>query len=145
MIIKKTVGVDGSDGKDYEIYAEEGGLETVYHCKRVGQRFECLGVVDSIKGLKKRILSGHFSDRQSDVEGADRAAAHDVAIGTWDCINPCALLVKMVETVPAFDGISEDDLMLTLDNYGWLDENGRPDFHQANREFERFRKLTGET
>ena len=40
-----------------------------------------------------------------------------------------------------YDWALEDRETKTLDAYGWLDENGGPDFDRAKRELERVKRL----
>ena len=57
-------------------------------------------------------------------------------LGTWDCIDPCALIIQMLD-----DNKLSDDIKGTLDCFGWLDEYGRPDLEKAAKEINRVRKL----
>ena len=53
--------------------------------------------------------------------------------GTWDCIDPCAILVLMREGVL----VQEEDILKTLDAFGWI-EDGNEDMARAKRELKRF-------
>lgn len=55
----------------------------------------------------------------------------DTASGTWASIDPCAWLVV---AEPECDCPHK---LNTLDCHGYLDENGKPDIHRANREIAR--------
>ena len=52
----------------------------------------------------------------------------------WDCIDPCALLLFGVQTnaIPFNEKVKE-----TLDAFGWLTDEGYPDYDKMYREFER--------
>ena len=52
----------------------------------------------------------------------------------WDCIHPCALLIK---ELPAIELLGGTEAHQTLSNYGWLNEDGSPDEEKAEREYER--------
>ena len=54
----------------------------------------------------------------------------------WDCVHPCAFLIRWIKT-------HSPESLQTLDSYGWLDENGKPDYTKADREFTRVENLTG--
>lgn len=60
------------------------------------------------------------------------AAAAPIADGVdaWDCVHPCAFMVRWIKT-------HTPTSLETLDKYGWLDEYGRPDSEKADREFAR--------
>lgn len=54
----------------------------------------------------------------------------------WDCCHPCAYLCWMIQqgTLPA-----DEQVMKTLDTYGYKTPGGFPDFETMNREFKRIR------
>lgn len=54
-------------------------------------------------------------------------------IGTWDCCHPCALLILMLKDVSGLTGASETELE-TLDCYGYLTPEGKPDVEAAEQE-----------
>ena len=52
----------------------------------------------------------------------------------WQCIDPCAFLCYAIQTnALPFD----DQTKLTLDNFGWLNKDGFPDYDKMMREFQR--------
>lgn len=117
----KVTGKKREDGtKDYEIL-HDGVL---YDCiRQENQSWKCRGeIFKSIKDLKEAISSGHFAPTEELIEKAN---------SSWDCVDPCAHVVMLLSTV--------DDLhplvLETLDNYGWLDEKGKPDREQAERHY----------
>lgn len=54
--------------------------------------------------------------------------------GVWDAIDPCAFLCYAisVNALPLDAKVKE-----TLNAYGWLNEDGFPDYDKMRREFER--------
>lgn len=58
--------------------------------------------------------------------------------GVWDCIDPCAFLCYCVQTsaLPLDGKVRE-----TLDAFGWLNEDGYPDYDHMRREFARDARL----
>lgn len=140
--ILKTVGVEGEDGKDFQIHVDEDGDLKVFHCYREGQKFTCLGVTDSIKNIKAGILSGEIAfesepdSLSEDIAKVAEAGTTDCGIGTWDCIHPCALLIYA--TLHSTPG---EHIMYTLERYGWLNDEGWLDVDRAKREHERFGRL----
>lgn len=55
----------------------------------------------------------------------------------WRCIDPCAFLCYAIQTnALPFDPA----IKLTLDNFGWLNKDGFPDYDKMMREFQRFKK-----
>jgi hypothetical protein len=58
---------------------------------------------------------------------------------TWDSVHPCAWLVLIGRKVRYSDQAHQDLLLHTLDNWGWLDESGKPDVERAEQELARIR------
>ena len=140
MEIKKTVGhpkldyhINGKTRKGYVIQTKCGEK---YHAKPVNsQSFECGGVnFQSLKALKAHIIDGGF-----DTETPDEATEASTLDGadTWDCVHPCALLIRYVNN----QWPTPEWYMDTLEAYGWLDCIGRPDIARAEREIKRVDNL----
>lgn len=57
----------------------------------------------------------------------------------WDCCHPCAYLCWMIQQgmLPA-----DEQVMKTLDAYGYKTPGGFPDFDAMTREFERIRNAS---
>ena len=62
--------------------------------------------------------------------------------GLWNCCHPAAIIIELLAVIPAgtFDGPDGRTLQSvigqTLDNYGYKDEKGYPDYFQARREID---------
>ena len=61
---------------------------------------------------------------------------------TWDCVDPCALLVKLwtephIEYMP--EGLAEE-IGRTLDNYGWTEPGGEIDFEAVEENYKKWSK-----
>lgn len=72
---------------------------------------------------------GSDSDQSQSPEPAD----------TWDCIDPCALLILKFPFQ-----LNDDEIKETLFKFGWTDESGNPDTQRAMRERDRYNR-TNET
>ena len=50
--------------------------------------------------------------------------------GTWDCVDPCAMLIVLADS----DDLKCADVRETLEAYGWIDpETGKVDTARAER------------
>jgi len=56
--------------------------------------------------------------------------------GTWDCVDPCALLIMLQAGVD----VSPDEIKRTLDAHGWLTPDGLTDIVQAEDNFDKWSK-----
>ena len=135
MKIKKTVGnskmveyINGKARKGYTIHTECG---QEFRPTPAGSRgYECGGLSwQSLKELKFHIEAGGFEEDDDEAEVLMNESGN-----LWDCVHPCAFLVRwtLVHTPESLD---------TLNKYGWLDENGAPDFAKADREFTRVKNI----
>ena len=132
MKIKKTVGFreDGEFRKSYTIHTECGHeFIAVANGRNAGYRCEGL-FYRSVKDIKAAIESGDvfFADDAGRV--ADESA-DDNKSPMWDCIDPCALLIRLGPPVLGHEALE------TLGNYGWLTEDGLPDRERVEKEFKR--------
>ena len=82
----------------------------------------------------------HFADRCTKVvpdnEPEDRQ-------GTWNCVDPCALLIMLQAGVTVGHGddcVSPDEIKRTLDAHGWLTPEGLTDVVQADENYEKWSK-----
>ncbi len=78
-----------------------------------------------------------FADRCTKVVpdaevGEDPISNHSA----WDCVHPCALLIKLSVTKFKY----EDEIKRTLDAFGWIKPDGTPDFEHADSDYEQWRK-----
>lgn len=60
----------------------------------------------------------------------------------YDCVHPCAFLCYMIQqgSLPA-----DQQVMKTLDAYGFKTPGGFPNFETMNREFERIQNANSST
>lgn len=140
--VLKTVGVDRPDGnKDFDIYLMNG--EVVRAIRNAG-KFQVGDMVDTLKQIKILVMEGlRWEEGHDPITAGDPgdAAAEPAKLGTWDCVDPCALLVEDYRHKQI-----DPTLRRTLDCYGWIDpETGEPDYGRAIKEIERFNKIIKET
>ena len=116
----KVTGQQRGDLRDYRI--EHDGQQFVAISQGNG-RFSCEEL-----GMSNRTLS--------DIKHAATVPPEtpEAIPSTWDCIDPCALLIVL--------GESSEEVRQTLDCHGWLDSLGNPDAARAEREIDRFSKIT---
>jgi hypothetical protein len=154
----KVTGVYRDDGgKDYLI--SHNGKQ--HKATKSGSLFSCNGVTDTLRNIKKMIQGGELVTSQPPINAIVGAIQiHDETneirekfsdirkriqedkpssdVGLWDCVNPCALIVKiMVECHTEFmpQGL-EAEIDRTLDAHGYLLPDGSYDTEQANREYQ---------
>lgn len=155
----KVTGIPRDDGgKDYLI--SHNGQQ--HKATRSGSLFCCNGFTGTLRGIKNRILRGELVESQSpnntiggviqihDETKEIREKFEDIrkriqeddpsrGVGLWDCVHPCALLVKiMVDAHAEFmpEGL-DAEIDRTLDAYGYLLSDGSHDIEQARRIYRR--------
>ncbi|GIW89670.1 MAG: hypothetical protein KatS3mg109_0102 [Pirellulaceae bacterium] len=65
-----------------------------------------------------------------------------MAKSPWDGPSPIAFAVKMYQRLPKqLNEAQRQAFFEALDRYGWLDENGEPDYAQADRHFRKSAKV----
>lgn len=138
-----TTGIDRGDGtKDYRIQYD--GNEWI--ARRRGQRFECGGMVGTIKEIKDAIASGELAaksfagvdDEESLEDGVVESAPRKSTM--WDCVAPCALLVLAFEKLGPCPELGPDfqrAVRETLDCHGYLGPQGELEHDTAVREWNR--------
>ena len=127
MKIKKTVGnskmveyINGKARKGYTIHTECG--QEFKATPAGSQAYECNSHrFSSLKAVKAYVLEAN--DEVADVVEMNESG------NLWDCIDPCAFLVRAVQTKQSLQ---------TLNNHGWLNEDGSPDTDKADRAFKVF-------
>ncbi len=126
MKIVKTAGyMDETAGRKGYVVSTECGASFTLSPREKGQGFEHDGKVwKTKKAFKDFVEEGGLEPTGDGVSTAD-------GLDPWDCAHPCALMI-----IP-----TPDLYMETLDNYGWLDETGRPDVAKAEREIKRVERL----
>lgn len=133
MKVKKTVGMTNDTGqrKSYAIHTECGSV-FIANANGRNAGYRCEGLFyKSLKALKAAIESGVAT---LEIACKDERIADDNKSPMWDCIDPCALLIyHMME----YDLVLGHNEMTTLDNHGWLAEDGTVDSERARKEYER--------
>lgn len=136
MKIKKTVGVSNPDNfndrgyvrKDYIVHTE-CGREFLAKANGRNAGYRCEGLFyKSLKALKAAIESGVAT---LEIACKDERVADDNKSPMWDCVDPCALLIRLGPPVLGHKALE------TLDKYGWLTEEGIPDRDKVEKEFKR--------
>ena len=133
MKVKKTVGFreDGEFRKSYTIHTECGHeFIAVANGRNAGYRCEGL-FYGSVKAVKAEIESGGLT-RALDCKD-ERVAGDENKSPMWDCVDPCALLIRLSKNRLVLG----HDALETLGNYGSLTEEGLPDLERVEKEFQR--------
>ncbi len=134
---------DGSVTKDYFIRDRETGLEIL--AERVGNgKFkaeigpaEYTGSIKQIKQLFAESIDGGLGvdvePQQDDVGESSR--------GLWDCCHPAALITELYGASEHLLGGPDGKrlavlIKTTLDNWGWADSDGEPDYDASRREID---------
>lgn len=128
MTITKTVGVMTDRGdKDFEIHLSSGEVVTA---ERSGSKFRVGDSVGTLKEIKQEVLEGaRWEDTTNDAEPSGTSGN---SLNPWDCVDPCALIVYLLK---GLDNMVAESLILdTLDSYGWLTPEGKPDIDSADRQ-----------
>lgn len=143
MEITKTVGFFTSDNgqKSFKIHRSDG---QVFDAIRDGSssKFKVLGYPAMKLADCKRIV---LSEGEEFDSGEDSSASEGTppltTVGAglcdnpsaWDCVDPCALLIRLCGMQLSHD----NELRRTLDAYGWMKPDGTPDFEGADNNYER--------
>lgn len=137
--IKKTKRLgneDSSNGVEYMITLHDGREFKVTRPKE--SQWLC-GPYEfkTFKAAKDAIRNGHCS-----FVGTDSATSNEAELeatsqfGTWDCIHPCIWMISCIDLeLINFDalGIDKSEFTKTLDNFGFLNESGKPDVERVER------------
>ena len=87
------------------------------------------GVSRTLKQCKEAVANDavvFFADAEK--------ASEEPRGGTWDCVDPCALLILHA------GGIDDPEIKRTLDAFGWLLPDGLLDVEQAEANLEKWSK-----
>ncbi len=127
----KVKGVLDENGiKNFMITNTDTG--EVHVAMRDGQKFvvgEFRGTLSQCKQLVSASEVVHFAD-------APPEPMDSRADGTWDCVDPCALLI-----IAAAGGhVSDDEINRTLDAHGWIKPDGERDSLHARENLEKWSK-----
>ena len=127
----KTRGVFDEEGiKNFAITNLDTG-ET-FIALRTGSRFTIGddGVSRTLSECKRLVADDavvFFADAEK--------ASEEPRGGTWDCVDPCALLILISTT-----GADMPEIKRTLDAHGWLLPSGEFDVEQAGENFKKWSK-----
>ncbi len=135
---------DGAITKSYFIRDRESGLEILAEKKSNGKFTAKIGAEEfsgTIKSIKESFASAIDSGSGLDLEQPEEDVGESAGRGLWDCCHPAALLIELLAvSEPMLTG--KDGQRLTriikhsLDNWGWADEKGEPDYDAARREMD---------
>lgn len=131
----KVTGIPRDDGgKDYLI--SHNGQQ--HKATRNGSLFSCNGVTDTLKAIKQKIESGELASTEDSDQEQATEDTHQNDVGLWDCVHPCALLIKLW-TEPHIEFMPEGlvpEIVRTLDAYGYMLPEGGCDTQQANHDYQ---------
>lgn len=138
---------DGSSAKDYFIRDKETGLEILaerqdngYFQADIGQTL-FTGTVKQIKEHFTEWLEASTDELAVDMGPCDNSLGKSTG-GLWDCCHPAAIVIELLAAIPdgQLDGpdgrVLKSIIRETLDNYGYGDSNGNPDYALARREID---------
>lgn len=138
----KVKGVEDESGrKNYIITNTDDGSEHVAIKRESGSKYDigehnCL-TLRQCKQLVSDNRVKHFADRctkivQDNIVDDLAGALSDKTDKTWDCCDPCALLILHAGSV------DDPEVKRTLDAYGWLLPDGTLDVEQAEENLEKW-------
>ena len=131
----KTKGVFDEEGiKNFAITNVDTG-ET-FIALRTGSRFTIGddGVSRTLSECKRLVANDavvFFADAEKDTETPEQD-------GTWQCCDPCALVIMLATGVDVPDSVIDN----TLDAYGWIIPEGLRDIVQAEENYSKWRKTS---
>ena len=130
MGIAKTQGVIDENGVKNFIITDSDG-DTYVALRQKDGKFTVGddGIHRTLKQCKEVIVN------DSVVYFADNKKEEDCA-GTWDCVDPCALLIMLQAGVD----VNPEEIKRTLDAHGWLTPDGLTDVVQAEDNLEKWSK-----
>ena len=148
----KVTGVKRDDGsKDYEVITDDNRR---FMCVRHGQKFQCCGVIGTMKQLKQMIADGTLVwGANPDEEGTEPEPTfdgHPLCKPAWECVDPCALLILFLVGAGevsqsgewALEEPTRHSAYDTLDKLGWLLADKNVDVAKALREHATHKRLT---
>jgi hypothetical protein len=134
----KVKGVsDGCGRKNYIITNTDDGSEHVAIKRETGSKYDigehtCL-TLRQCKVLVSENRVRHFADSREEMVVDAVEDKSERKPETWDCCDPCALLILLADT-------TDPEVRRTLDAYGWITQDGELDDEQANDNYERWSK-----
>lgn len=140
MKIKRTTGIVNPETgkKDFEIEREDG---VCVLARRNGSKFVVFDMIPASLSQCKEIVADWDFDADSDDSNSPCTDSPCSGRGTWDCVDPCALLIRIAGTRlshPRSDVDSE--IIRTLESFGWMKPDGTPDFEEADKNFSKWSK-----
>lgn len=137
MKIMKVTGILNPETglKDFEISREDG------HCvlaRRVGtsSKFSVFDMIPTTRDQCKEIVADWDFDMESEDSISPCTDSPCHGRGAWDCVDPCALLIRIAGMRLSHD----PEIRRTLDAFGWINPDGTPDFEQADKNFDKWSK-----
>jgi len=134
----KVKGVsDGCGRKNYIITNTDDGSEHVAIKRETGSKYDigehtCL-TLRQCKVLVSENRVRHFADSREEMVVDAVEDKSERKPETWDCCDPCALLILLADT-------TDPEVRRTLDAYGWITQDGELDDEQANDNYEKWSK-----
>lgn len=149
---RKAVLDNGTITKDYFIKDRETGLEILAKRLENGSFKAEIGTTEftgSIKAIKQFFVESIDGGLGVDVEPHQDDVGED-SQGLWDCCHPAALITELYgaseHTLRGPDGKRLAILIkTTLNNWGWADSDGEPDYDASRREIDIWMSRTFET
>ena len=135
MKIKRTTGIVNPETgkKDFEIEREDG---VCVLARRDGSKFVVFDMIPASLSQCKEIVADWDFDMDREDSSSPCTESPCVGRSQWDCVHPCALLIKLAATTFKH----EEEIRRTLDAFGWMKPDGTPDFEQADSNFEKWSK-----
>ena len=133
----KVKGVSDESGrKNYIITNTDDGSEHVAIKRESGSKYDigehtCL-TLRQCKVLVSENRVRHFADSREEMVVDAVEDKSERKPETWDCCDPCALLILHAGSV------SDPEVKRTLDAYGWLLPDGSLDVEQAEENLEKW-------
>ena len=126
--------------KDFEISREDGYCVLA---RRAGtsSKFSVFDMIPTTRDQCKEIVADWDFDAESDDSNSPCTDSPCSGRGTWDCVDPCALLIRIAGTRlshPRSDVDSE--IIRTLESFGWMKPDATPDFEEADKNFKKWSK-----
>jgi hypothetical protein len=135
MKIKRTTGIVNPETgkKDFEIEREDG---VCVLARRDGSKFVVFDMIPASLSQCKEIVADWDFDVDSEEVTSPCTDSPCRGRGAWDCVDPCALLIRLCGMQLSHD----NELRRTLDAYGWMKPDGTPDFEEADKNFKKWSK-----
>lgn len=126
--------VDETGVKNFMLTNTDTG--EVHVAMRSGQKFEVgefRGTLAQCKAMVAASKVVHFADAPPEPESNH---------SSWDCVHPCALLIKMINEMH-FEYVEDNlfpEIERTLNAFGWITPEGEHDVEHANSDYDKWSK-----